>query len=181
MEIVNEPLPGLFLIKPRIFADARGHFFESYRSDAFSFLGNNPEFVQDNQSLSDKGIIRGLHFQKPPHAQDKLVRVIKGKVYDVVVDIRKESPTYGKHFGVELSGDNFLMLFIPKGFAHGFETLEDGTIFTYKCSDYYHPETEGGIAWNSPDLGIPWQTKEPVLSEKDKKNPSFAAFNSPFL
>lgn len=180
MEIINEPLPGLFVIRPRVFADARGHFFESYRTDLFDSIGLTHQFVQDNQSLSNKGIVRGLHFQSPPHAQDKLVRVIKGAVLDVALDIRKSSPTYGQYFSIELTEDNFLMLFIPKGFAHGFETLEDKTIFTYKCTDYYHPETEGGVAWNSPELNIPWSCKDPVLSDKDQKNPSFSAFVSPF-
>ncbi len=180
MDIINEPLPGLLIIKPKVFADVRGHFFESYRQDLFQSIGVPTLYVQDNQSLSNSGIIRGLHFQKPPHAQDKLVRVIKGKVLDVVVDIRKSSPTYGKSFSIELSEYNFLLMFIPKGFAHGFETLEDNTIFAYKCTDYYHPQSEGGIAWNSPDLEIPWTAISPVLSAKDTQNSNFNDFVSPF-
>lgn len=180
MEIISQPLPGLLLFKPTVFQDARGHFFESYRQDALQKMGITEMFVQDNQSLSGKGIIRGLHFQKPPHAQDKLVRVIKGKVLDAVVDIRSDSPTFGKGFSVELSEDNFLMMFIPKGFAHGFETLAPDTIFTYKCSDYYYPETEGSIHFNSPEFQFPWQTQNPILSDKDKNSPYFADFVSPF-
>jgi dTDP-4-dehydrorhamnose 3,5-epimerase len=181
MKIINEPLPGLFVIQPTVFSDARGHFFESYRQDLFEKIGVPTNYVQDNQSLSNKGIVRGMHFQAPPHAQDKLVRVIKGSVLDAVIDIRKSSPTYGKSFSIELSGTNFTMLFIPKGFAHGFETLEDQTIFTYKCTDYYKPESEGGIAWNSKAIQIPWQSQNPVLSQKDSLNPDFESFNSPFL
>lgn len=180
MEIIKTELEGLVIVKPRVFEDSRGHFFESFRSDEFIEAGFKLPFVQDNQSLSNKGIIRGMHFQKPPHAQDKLVRVIKGSVLDVVVDIRRSSPTYGKTFSAVLSEKNFTMLLIPKGFAHGFETLEDETIFTYKCTDYYHPESEGGIRWNSPGLNIPWSASEPVLSEKDKLQPLFSEFNSPF-
>lgn len=180
MEIIETELKGLYIVKPKVFEDARGHFFESFRSDRFVESGFELPFVQDNQSLSNKGIIRGLHFQKPPHAQDKLVRVIKGAVMDVVCDIRKSSPTYGKVFSIELTESNFTMLLIPKGFAHGFETLADQTIFTYKCTDYYHPETEGGILWNSPELSIPWRENNPVLSEKDKHLPTFSTFESPF-
>lgn len=180
MEIINEPLPGLYVIQPKVFADARGHFFESYRHDVFQQLCPGVEFVQDNQSLSNKGILRGLHFQKPPHAQDKLVRVVAGAVLDVALDIRKSSPTYGQSFSIELSASNFMMLLIPKGFAHGFLTLEDQTIFQYKCSDYYHPQSEGGILWKSEGAGIKWGVDEPLLSEKDKIHPEFKNFISPF-
>jgi dTDP-4-dehydrorhamnose 3,5-epimerase len=180
MEILKTPFDGLVIVQPKVFQDVRGHFFESFRKDIFMEYGFVDDFIQDNQSLSNKGIIRGLHFQKPPFAQDKLVRVIAGAVLDVVVDIRKHSPTYGQKFEIELSAANFTMLLIPKGFAHGFETLEDHTIFTYKCSDYYHPESEGGILWNSPSLGIEWRSQNPVLSEKDKVHPEFLNFNSPF-
>jgi dTDP-4-dehydrorhamnose 3,5-epimerase len=180
MEIIQEPLPGLLLLKPKVFADHRGHFYESYRADFFSKIGLDVGFVQDNQSLSNKGIVRGLHFQMPPRAQDKLVRVVAGAVLDVAVDIRKKSPTYGKVFAVELTAENFLMLFIPKGFAHGFATLEDQTIFQYKCSDYYAPDHEGGLLWNCPTLQIDWKTNEPVLSDKDKIHPDFTRFHSPF-
>lgn len=180
MEIIQEPLPGLLLLKPKVFADHRGHFYESYRADFFATIGLDVNFVQDNQSLSNKGIVRGLHFQAPPRAQDKLVRVVAGAVLDVAVDIRKKSPTYGKIFAVELTAENFLMLFIPKGFAHGFATLEDQTIFQYKCSDYYAPDHEGGLLWNCPTLQIDWKTTEPVLSDKDKLHPDFTRFHSPF-
>jgi dTDP-4-dehydrorhamnose 3,5-epimerase len=180
MEIISEPLPGLYVIKPKVFADARGHFFESYRHDVFQKLCPDVEFVQDNQSLSNKGILRGLHFQKPPHAQDKLVRVVAGSVLDVVLDIRKSSPTYGKSFSLEISAENFLMLLIPKGFAHGFLTLNDQTIFQYKCSDYYHPASEGGILWKSEGTGINWGVENPVLSDKDQIHPQFSDFISPF-
>jgi dTDP-4-dehydrorhamnose 3,5-epimerase len=180
MEIIQEPLPGLLLLKPKVFADHRGHFYESYRADFFAKIGLDVSFVQDNQSLSNKGIVRGLHFQSPPRAQDKLVRVVAGAVLDVAVDIRKNSPTYGKVFAVELTAENFLMLFIPKGFAHGFATLEDQTIFQYKCSDYYAPDREGGLLWNCPTLQIDWKINEPVLSDKDKIHPDFTRFHSPF-
>lgn len=181
MEIIQEPLPGLLVLKPKVFADHRGHFFESFRSDFFTSHGIDADFVQDNQSLSNKGILRGLHFQRPPHAQDKLVRVVAGAVLDVVVDIRRSSPAYGRSFSIELTASNFLMVFIPKGYAHGFVTLEDATIFQYRCTDYYHPETEGGILWSSPSLNINWNTEDPVLSDKDKVHPDFSVFESPFL
>ncbi len=180
MDIIETPLHGLILIQPSVFADERGHFFESFRRDKIEKYAPGLDFVQDNQSLSNKGIIRGLHFQKPPFAQDKLVRVVAGAVLDVAVDIRKNSPTYGQKFELELSAGNFTMMLIPKGFAHGFETLEDNTIFQYKCSDYYHPEAEGGIAWDSPDLGIRWRTMEPILSQKDKNHITFSQFDTPF-
>lgn len=180
MELLHEPLPGLLVLKPKVFQDARGYFFESYNEEVLSRFGIQAHFVQDNQSLSQKNAVRGLHFQRPPHAQDKWVRVIKGKVLDVVVDIRKESPTFGKHFSIELSEENFLTMFIPKGFAHGFATLEDQTIFTYKCSDVYHPETEGGILWNDPNLAISWGISAPILSEKDKLHPTLSQIESPF-
>jgi dTDP-4-dehydrorhamnose 3,5-epimerase len=177
---IDTLLPGLFLIKPRVFEDHRGHFFESFREDVLKEHGVESQFVQDNQSLSQKGILRGLHFQKQPFAQGKLVRVIKGSVLDVAVDIRKNSPTYGQHVAVELSESNFCMLYIPVGFAHGFLTLQDNTIFTYKCTNYYHPEVEGGIRWNSPELQIPWNVENPVLSAKDTQLPTFSEFESPF-
>lgn len=180
MEIINEPLPGLYVLKPKVFADARGHFFESYRHDVLQKICPGIQFIQDNQSLSNKGILRGLHFQNPPHAQDKLVRVVSGSVLDVALDIRKSSPTYGQSFSIELSAVNFLMLLIPKGFAHGFLTLQDHTIFQYKCSDYYHPQAEGGILWKSAGTGINWEIENPVLSEKDKIHPDFKDFVSPF-
>jgi dTDP-4-dehydrorhamnose 3,5-epimerase len=180
MEIIETGFEGLKLINPKVFKDNRGYFFESFNQYKFNEVGINDVFIQDNQSLSLKGIVRGLHFQSPPHAQSKLVRVIKGGVLDVVVDIRKNSLTYGKHYAVELTEENFLMLYIPQGFAHGFKTLEDSTIFSYKCSDVYHPETEGGLLWNDPEFKIDWDIENPTLSEKDKFYQSFNLFVSPF-
>lgn len=182
---ITELLPNLLLIEPKVFEDHRGHFYESYRFDELKKFGVNENFVQDNQSLSDKGILRGLHFQESPYEQGKLVRVIQGAVLDVAVDIRKESATYGKHVAVELSGDNKKQLYIPPGFAHGFVTLADKTIFVYKCTNYYHPAAEGGILWSSASLGIDWQLAqhgiaEPVLSAKDLVLPDFNDFVSPF-
>lgn len=180
MEVVETPLQGLLLIKPRIFTDSRGYFFESYNINDFHKAGITVAFVQDNQSLSNKGALRGLHFQNPPNAQDKLVRVIKGSVLDVVVDIRKNSPTYGQHYKVELSGDNNLALFVPKGFAHGFVCLEDNTLFYYKCSDVYNPQAESGLLWNDPALGIDWGIENPVVSDKDLKYTDFNSFSTLF-
>lgn len=181
MQIIEEPMKGLYLIKPNVFEDQRGYFYESYSKNIFSQLGIEVAFVQDNQSLStQKGVLRGLHFQAPPFAQDKLVKVTKGAVNDVVVDIRKNSDTFGKVYSIVLSEKNKYMLFIPKGFAHGFETLEDNTIFTYKCSNYYNKASEGGILWQDTDLKIDWATTHPILSEKDKTNPSFKNFVTPF-
>ncbi len=180
MEIIETGFKDLLLLKPKVFKDPRGYFYESYNNEIFKNIGINQEFIQDNQSLSNKNIVRGMHFQAPPHAQGKLVRVIKGAVQDVVVDIRKSSPTYGKNYSVDLTEENFLMLWIPPGFAHGFATLEDHTIFAYKCTDTYHPETEGGIAWDDREIGIKWQVDEPILSEKDTKYKPFSLFISPF-
>ncbi|MBP6304101.1 MAG: dTDP-4-dehydrorhamnose 3,5-epimerase [Bacteroidia bacterium] len=180
MEVIKTPLEGLLVIEPKVFKDHRGYFYESYNAEAFKQAGIEAVFVQDNQSLSQKGILRGLHFQAPPHAQGKLVRVIKGAVLDVVVDIRKNSPTYGQHFSIELTEENFKMFWIPPGFAHGFVTLEDHTIFSYKCTDVYNKAAEGGLLWNDPELGINWGIEQPVLSEKDTLNPQLKNFNSPF-
>ena len=180
MEVIETGINDLVVIRPKVFKDERGYFFESFNQKAFEAIGIKEQFTQDNQSLSSKGILRGLHFQTPPHAQGKLVRVIKGAVLDVAVDIRKHSPTYGQHYKVELTEDNFLMMFIPAGFAHGFATLADQTIFSYKCTDTYHPECEGGLMWNDPDLNIQWNIDQPILSDKDKKNQAFAGFVSPF-
>lgn len=180
MEIITTNFEGLFVLKPKVFQDNRGYFYESYNQDLFKKNNINTNFIQDNQSLSNKGIIRGLHFQNPPHAQVKLVRVIKGAVLDVVVDIRKNSKTYGQHFSIELNETNFLMLYIPIGFAHGFATLEDNTIFSYKCSETYHPESEGGLTWNDPEFKIDWQIEQPILSPKDEKYESFNLFVSLF-
>ena len=180
MKIITEDLPGVKLIRPNVFEDERGHFFESFNENQLKEIGIEEQFVQDNQSLSNKGVLRGLHFQKPPMAQGKLVRVIKGAVYDVAVDIRKGSPTYGQHFGVELTEKNKLMLWVPAGFAHGFCTLEDQTIFSYKCTNYYDPKSEGGIMWNDETIGINWNIENPILSGKDQNNSVFSAFQSPF-
>ncbi|HEV7231783.1 MAG TPA: dTDP-4-dehydrorhamnose 3,5-epimerase [Bacteroidia bacterium] len=180
MEILKTPLEGLFLIKPKVFEDGRGYFYESWNREVFMKAGISTDFIQDNQSLSQKNVLRGLHFQNPPHAQAKLVRVINGAVNDVALDLRKNSPTYGKHFSVELTATNMLQLFIPEGFAHGFETLEDNTIFSYKCSSLYHKASEDCILWNDPHLAISWKTEHPVLSEKDRQGKAFQGFNSLF-
>lgn len=177
---ITELLPNLLLIEPKVFEDHRGHFFESYREDVLAEHGSSPVFVQDNQSLSHKGILRGLHFQREPYAQGKFVRVITGAVLDVALDIRKSSPTYGQFVAEKLTAANKRMMYIPPGFAHGFLTLEDNTIFTYKCTNYYHPASEGGVLWNSPSLNIPWGIANPVLSAKDEVLPDFAVFESPF-
>lgn len=181
MEFIKTNIEGLLIIEPKVFGDHRGYFYESYNRDAFLGADLDLDFIQDNQSLSNKGILRGLHFQKPPHAQGKLVRVIQGSVIDVAVDIRKGSPTYGQHLKVELSAENKRLFWIPPGFAHGFYTLEDQTVFCYKCTELYHPESEGGLAWNDPNLKINWGVSElPLLSEKDKHYIPFAEFDSPF-
>ncbi|MSP57991.1 MAG: dTDP-4-dehydrorhamnose 3,5-epimerase [Flavobacteriaceae bacterium] len=177
---ISELLPNLLLIKPTIFEDHRGHFFENFREDVLSQFGVKDAFIQDNQSLSHRGILRGLHFQSNPYAQGKLVRVITGAVLDVALDIRRDSLTYGQFVAIELSAANKLMLYIPPGFAHGFATLQNDTIFTYKCSQYYHPLSEGGVLWNSPSLAIPWQLENPILSDKDSQLPDFSDFVSPF-
>jgi dTDP-4-dehydrorhamnose 3,5-epimerase len=161
------PLEGLVLITPRIFNDTRGYFFESYNKDVFLKNGIDVEFAQDNQSLSFKNALRGLHFQNPPYEQGKLVRVISGSVKDVVVDLRKNSPTFRKHFSIALSSKENKMLWIPPGFAHGFATLEDNTIFFYKCTKIYNKQSESGIAYNDSSLDINWGITNPVISEKD--------------
>jgi dTDP-4-dehydrorhamnose 3,5-epimerase len=173
-------IEGLLVIRPRVFEDQRGYFFESYNEKLLEAAGLSTRFVQDNQSLSQKNVLRGLHFQAPPHAQGKLVRVIKGAVLDVVVDIRKKSATYGRHFAIELNEQNKTMLWVPEGFAHGFLTLENDTIFYYKCNNYYNKESEGCVKWDDADLGITWNAVNPVLSEKDRQGTPFAAFASPF-
>lgn len=181
--IVEElELKGILLIKPQLFKDDRGYFFESYQEKRFNeAVGSAINFVQDNESCSSKNVLRGLHFQAPPFAQGKLVRVLSGAVNDVVVDIRKNSPTYGKFLQVNLSQENKQMLWIPPGFAHGFLALEDNTIFSYKCSNFYNKESEGGLNWNDPVLNIDWGLKsEPILSEKDKVEVNFTTFDSPF-
>lgn len=171
MEVKDTPIAGLKIVQPKVWGDARGHFFESYSEAAFKEAGLPTDFVQDNQSLSAKGILRGLHFQKPPYAQGKLVRVIKGAVLDVVVDLRSSSPTYGQHHAIELNEDNKTMFWIPPGFAHGFLTLADDTIFVYKVTGLYNKESEGGLLWNDPALGIDWGIENPLLSDKDRIQP----------
>lgn len=166
-------IEGLYIIEPKVFGDERGYFMETYNYEDFKAAGLDMVFVQDNQSMSKKGVLRGLHFQKK-HPQGKLVRVLSGTVYDVAVDLRKSSPSYGKYYGVILSAENKKMFFVPEGFAHGFLVLSDSAEFTYKCTDYYHPEDEGGIIWNDPDIGIEWPISNDmsvILSEKDKKLP----------
>ncbi len=173
-------IDGPLVIQPRIFNDSRGYFYESYNETAFINAGINLLFVQDNQSLSQKGAVRGLHFQAPPFEQGKLVRVITGAVIDVIVDIRKNSPTYGQHFSIELNEENKTMFWIPPGFAHGFETLVDNTIFLYKCTNLYDKSSEGGLLFNDPEIGINWKTKEPIVSDKDLILPHIKDFTSPF-
>ena len=180
MEIIKTPLEGLLVIKPRIFGDDRGYFFESWSKQSFAKVGLSLDFVQDNQSLSGKGVLRGLHFQNPPYAQGKLVRVIKGAVLDISVDIRKDSSTYGQHFSVELSETNKTIVWIPAGFAHGFATLKDNTIFTYKCTGAYNKESEGALLWNDKDLNINWEANDPLVSAKDLVAGNFKDFASKF-
>ena len=181
MELIKTSIDGLLIIKPDVFKDERGYFFESYNKERFAKAGLMMDFVQDNESKSSKGVLRGLHFQKPPYAQGKLVRVVKGSVMDVAVDLRKDSPTYGKWESVILSEDNKLQFWIPEGFAHGFVTLEDETVFNYKCTNINKKESEGSILWNDPDININWNIDNPILSEKDKISPLFKNFESPFI
>lgn len=180
IEIVKTKIPDLYIIKPQVFEDNRGYFFESYNKNTFLKAGIDEHFVQDNESKSMKGVLRGLHFQKPPHAQGKLVRVVRGAVLDVAVDLRKSSPAFGHWDSVELTEKNKWMYWIPPGFAHGFVTLEDNTIFSYKCTDVYNKESEASILWNDPTLNIDWKTAQPVLSEKDQTGIPFREFESPF-
>ncbi len=173
MNVIKTPIPGLVIIEPSVFKDERGYFFESFSQRRFCEMVAPIEFVQDNESKSVRNVVRGLHFQKPPYAQSKLVRCVRGRVLDVVVDIRRDSPTFGKHFGAVLSEENHLQLFIPKGFAHGFAVLSDTAVFQYKCDEYYHPESESGIQALDPALGIDWliPADEAILSEKDRVRP----------
>ncbi|WP_352405815.1 dTDP-4-dehydrorhamnose 3,5-epimerase [Petrimonas sp.] len=172
MKITTTAIEGVVILEPKVFGDERGYFFESFSQREFEEKVCKTTFVQDNESSSRYGVLRGLHFQKPPHAQAKLVRVVKGKVLDIAVDIRKGSPTFGHHVSIELSGENKRQLFIPRGFAHGFAVLSEEVVFQYKCDNYYVPHSEGGILWNDPALGIDWKLPEEdvILSEKDKKN-----------
>lgn len=180
MTFIETNIMGLLEIDPQIFGDERGYFFEAYSKGKFLAAGLDLDFVQDNQSLSNRGVLRGLHFQNPPYAQGKLVRVIKGAVLDVAVDIRRGSPTYGAHHRVKLTEENKKMFWIPAGFAHGFATLQDETIFSYKCTGAYHKASEGALLWDDPELGIDWEIEAPILSEKDQKAPAFSALNTKF-
>ena len=175
MKVIPTSIPDVLIIEPKVFGDARGFFFESFNQRAFNeAVGQDVPFVQDNHSRSGKGVLRGLHFQLPPHAQGKLVHVVKGAVLDVCLDIRPQSPTFGQHFKVQLNGETKEMLWIPAGFAHGFATLEDDTIFAYKCTAYYHPAAERTVLWNDPELAIPWGLQDPLISGKDQEGMSFA-------
>lgn len=179
MKIETTPLKDVLILSPNVFKDERGYFFESYNTQKVAdFI--KCEFVQDNESLSQKNVLRGLHFQIPPFAQDKLVRVIKGSVLDIAVDLRKSSPTYGQSYSIILSGENKKQLFIPAGFAHGFITLEDDTLFSYKCSNYYEKNAERTILWNDKSLNIEWNCDQPLLSDKDLIGENFSTFESPF-
>ena len=164
-------ISGLVVIKPRVFPDSRGHFLETYKKEDFTANGIDPDFVQDNQALSRKNALRGLHFQTPPFEQAKLVRVIQGAVFDVAVDLRKDSDTYLKYFGIELSGENHTMLYVPVGFAHGYLSLCDNTVFSYKCGNVYSPDHEAGVRWDDPDIGIDWPGTNFDVSDKDKELP----------
>ena len=180
MNVIETGFKGLLELEPRVFKDERGYFYESYNKQRFKEFGVEAEYVQDNQSLSQKGVVRGLHFQAPPFAQGKLVRVINGAVLDVALDIRKGSPTYGQHHSVLLTAENMKLFWIPAGFAHGFSTLEDNTVFAYKCTDVYNKESEGCVLWNDALLGIDWGLENPIISDKDAEGASWSEFESPF-
>lgn len=184
MEIIETGIDGLVIIEPKVFTDARGYFFESWsKRDLEAALGRGVDFVQDNESRSTRGVMRGLHFQRPPFAQAKLVRCVRGEVFDVAVDLRKGSPTYGQHKSVLLSAENRRQVFIPRGFAHGFAVVSDVAVFQYKCDNYYAPEADGGISLADSDLGIEWpfSPSEAILSPKDLKHPLLRDFDSPFI
>jgi dTDP-4-dehydrorhamnose 3,5-epimerase len=182
MRVIKSDIEGVVIIEPRIFADNRGYFYEVFTERDFAEQVCPIHFVQQNEAKSSYGVVRGLHFQQPPHAQSKLVRVTKGRVLDVVVDIRRSSPTFGRHIAVELSDENHLQLFIPRGFAHGYSVLSDEAVMEYKCDNYYAPESEGGILWNDTELAIDWQVAadKVILSEKDKHYPTLAKCNNLF-
>lgn len=182
MEVIKTNIEGPLIIEPKVFYDSRGYFFESWTQRSFDDIIGKINFVQDNESKSTKGVIRGLHFQRPPFAQSKLVRCVLGSVLDVIVDIRKTSPSYGRHVAVELSADNHRQLFVPKGFAHGFAVLSDIAVFQYKCDSYYAPQADGGISLLDDSLGIDWRIplEEAIISDKDKKLPLLGEFDSPF-
>jgi len=187
MKVIKTPIEGALIIEPRVFNDARGYFFESFSQRDFDavvspILGHSVTFVQDNESMSTYGVMRGLHFQRPPYTQSKLLRCVRGAVLDVVVDIRKGSPTFGQHVAVELSEENKRQFFIDKGFAHGFAVLSETAVFQYKCDEFYHPEAEGGISILDSSLGIDWRIpmERAILSDKDTKHPLLAEFDTPF-
>lgn len=182
MEIIKTPIEGLIVIEPRVFNDARGYFIETYNEQRYREAGIDALFVQDNQSCSSYGVVRGLHFQKPPYTQAKLVTCTVGKVLDVAVDLRKNSPTYGQWYAVELTEDNHRQFFIPRGFAHGFSVLSEKAVFSYKCDNLYHPESEGGLLLSDPQLAIDWQIPEieRIISDKDTKHPLLKDLVSPF-
>ena len=182
MEVIKTAIDGVVIIEPKIFKDSRGYFFESFSQNEFEDKVRKINFVQDNESMSSYGVMRGLHFQRPPYAQSKLVRCVKGRVLDVAVDIRKGSPTFGQHVAVELSEENHRQFFIPRGFAHGFAVLSDTAVFQYKCDNFYHPEADGGISIKVESLGIDWKIpmKEAILSDKDLKHNCLRNFDSPF-
>lgn len=182
MEVIETAIQGVYIIEPRIFRDARGYFFESFSQREFEQKIGPVQFVQDNESMSSRGVMRGLHFQRPPFTQSKLVRCTRGAVLDVAVDIRKGSPTYGQHVAVELTEENHRQFFIPKGFAHGFAVLSETAVFQYKCDEFYHPEADGGISILDDSLGIDWRipVEQAILSEKDTKHPLLCDFETPF-
>ncbi len=182
MEVIKTAIEGLYIIEPRVFNDSRGYFFESFSQREFDEKVGPITFVQDNESMSSYGVMRGLHFQHPPFTQSKIVRCVKGSVLDVAVDIRKGSPTYGQHVAVELSEDNHRQFFIPKGFAHGFAVLSPTAVFQYKCDEFYHPEADGGISILDHSLGIDWRipVDKAILSDKDTRHPLLRDFDSPF-
>lgn len=182
MEVIKTDIEGVVIIEPRIFTDPRGYFFESYSKREFDEKVRPVDFVQDNESMSTRGVMRGLHFQWPPFTQSKLVRCVRGRVLDVAVDIRRGSPTYGRHVAVELSEENHRQFFVPRGFAHGFAVLSDVAVFQYKCDNYYHPEADGGISIADASLGIYWtlDPEKAILSEKDLRHPLLKDFDTPF-
>ena len=181
MNITRYHIEGLLSYVPAVFTDDRGAFMETFNEQQFAeAVGKKTIFVQDNQSVSRLNVLRGLHFQEPPHAQGKLVRVLKGRVLDIAVDLRRNSPTYGQHVAVELSGENQVVFWVPEGFAHGFVTLEEGSVFAYKCTGFYNKNSERCIQWNDPTLGIDWRVANPLLSEKDAVGMAFNTYNSPF-
>ena len=181
MNVIKTDIEGVVIIEPRVFGDARGYFFESYNARDFAEVAE-VTFVQDNESRSCYGVVRGLHFQRPPYAQSKLVRVVEGRVLDVAVDIRRGSPTYGRHVAAELSAENHRQFFLPRGMAHGFAVLSETAVFQYKCDNLYHPEAEGALAWDDPTLAIDWQVPsgKVILSDKDRHHPLFKDFITPF-